>query len=571
MTISIATPVIQRSLAIPVSHACPLCGQPLDPVIARFQRDLEARVLHRLEAVHPKWKPGEGICPDCVFEAVRQMRAERTESAIQGALPLPFPLNGRGDAHLLPTPLRVNAHPNYTGRGVTIAFLDSGFYPHPDLVRPVNRILCYADATGAEVVEKERFKKARVTNWHGLMTASVGAGNGFMSSRLYRGIASQARLVLVKTGNPRGRGIRERDIHRALAWVVAQRERFDIRVVNVSLGGDHPSTGKLTMLDELAEEAVAQGLVVVTAAGNGGQHRIVPPASAPAAITVGGVNDQNVLDPRFRRRWPSNYGFGAHKVAKPEVLAPSIWLAAPMLPRTWVHNEALFLWELERSSDRELSGFLQTEYAETRFKKETRRLPLDEVRRIIRGRMNEQKYIHPHYQHVDGTSMAAPVVSAVAAQMLEANLALTPSQVKEILVQTAEPLDGVPFAQQGAGVINAGAAVALALRARGGLFEELPLSPRLTRKSVTFYYHDPSARSVALVGGFNGWQSKKYHLHGPAHGMWQITIPRPPADVYPYKFLVDGMRWVHDPENPARMEDGYGGLNSLLVLSKTKA
>ena len=304
---------------------------------------------------------------------------------------------------------------------------------------------------------------------------------------------------------------------------------FDIRVVNVSLGGDHPSTGKLTMLDELAEEAVAQGLVVVTAAGNGGQHRIVPPASAPAAITVGGVNDQNVLDPRFRRRWPSNYGFGAHKVAKPEVLAPSIWLAAPMLPRTWVHNEALFLWELERSSDRELSGFLQTEYAETRFKKETRRLPLDEVRRIIRGRMNEQKYIHPHYQHVDGTSMAAPVVSAVAAQMLEANLALTPSQVKEILVQTAEPLDGVPFAQQGAGVINAGAAVALALRARGGLFEELPLSPRLTRKSVTFYYHDPSARSVALVGGFNGWQSKKYHLHGPAHGMWQITIPRPPA------------------------------------------
>jgi len=126
VTISIATPVIQRSLAIPVSHACPLCGQPLDPVIARFQRDLEARVLHRLEAVHPKWKPGDGICPDCVFEAVRQMRAERTESAIQGALPLPFPLNGRGDAHLLPTPLRVNAHPNYTGRGVTIAFLPVG-------------------------------------------------------------------------------------------------------------------------------------------------------------------------------------------------------------------------------------------------------------------------------------------------------------------------------------------------------------------------------------------------------------------------------------------------------------
>jgi len=37
---------------------------------------------------------------------------------------------------VLPTPLRMDADERFTGRGVTIAFLDSGFHAHPDLTRP---------------------------------------------------------------------------------------------------------------------------------------------------------------------------------------------------------------------------------------------------------------------------------------------------------------------------------------------------------------------------------------------------------------------------------------------------
>jgi serine protease AprX len=46
----------------------------------------------------------------------------------------------------------------------------------------------------------------------------------------------------------------------------------------------------------------------------------------------------------------------------------------------------------------------------------------------VRQRINDQKFIHPHYQHVDGTSFAAAIVSAAVAQMLEANPALTPAR-----------------------------------------------------------------------------------------------------------------------------------------------
>ena len=545
------------------SHApirCPLCDRPIDPAIVPFQHKLEPHLTRILRAERPDWEPETGACPECVFQAARQAQAERSHYSLQDELQLPFPVYLRDQADILPTPVRVYAHPQYTGRGMTIAFLDSGFYPHPDLTRPVNRILCYVDATSVEYAEKKHFKRPHISSWHGLMTSCVAAGNGFMSGQRYRGIASQANLALVKTGNRRSRRITERDIRRALNWVIANQQRFNIRIVNISLGGDHPSSGPLAALDEKVEAAVARGMVVVVAAGNGGDRRIVPPASAPSAITVGGLNDQNSLDRRFHRMYESNYGRGVRGVRKPDLIAPARWLAAPMLPGTWVHNEGQFLWRLIRASDAEFRRILETDYAQARFSKKTLSLPLDEIRRAIRQRMIEQKYIHPHYQHVDGTSMATPIVSAVVAQMLEANPALTPIQVKEHLLATAEPLPDVSPERQGHGVINAGRAVASVLRAARD--DHAP--PFAPQRTVTLHYYDKDARQVALVGSFNGWRPHEMRERLP--GVWHITLPLPPRETHAYKFLVDGTRLIADPENTARIEDGYGGFYSLLTV-----
>jgi 1,4-alpha-glucan branching enzyme len=98
------------------------------------------------------------------------------------------------------------------------------------------------------------------------------------------------------------------------------------------------------------------------------------------------------------------------------------------------------------------------------------------------------------------------------------------------------------------------------------------VSPSLQADGVTFTYYDPDRRAarVALVGSFNNWDPRGYELRAnlfapPSAGLWQITIPSPPSGKYRYKFLVDD-GWIDDPENPERLEDGYGGFASILEV-----
>jgi serine protease AprX len=145
---------------------------------------------------------------------------------------------------VVPTAVRLNADTNYTGKGVTMAFLDSGFYPHPDLVEPENRILAYHDVTDETSSLKPEgygsvarllttaggIDRSRVESWqwHGTQTSVVAAGNGRLSDGLYRGLASAAQVVLIKASE-RGR-ISEENIARGIEWVIDNRDRHYIRV-----------------------------------------------------------------------------------------------------------------------------------------------------------------------------------------------------------------------------------------------------------------------------------------------------------------------------------------------------
>ncbi|MGH9900102.1 MAG: S8 family serine peptidase [Pyrinomonadaceae bacterium] len=364
----------------------------------------------------------------------------------------------------LPTPLRLDTDDRFAGRGVTIAFLDSGFYSHPDLTLPRNRILTFQNIVGEGQLSLDQ---PDVASWHGMMTSVVAAGNGYLSNGVYRGIAPESNLVLVKIGSS-GR-IPEANIRYGVEWVLQHHEQFGIRVINISAGGDNVESYLHNRLSRTVEEAVKKGLTVVCAAGNSGSqadHPVLPPASAPSVITVGGLDDHNSLDRVRRGMYRSSYGPTCDGLQKPEVIAPGIWVAAPILPLTPTATEAEFYAALDVASDDEMTEIMEKYRGVDLSIDEARNLPGYLIRQLVSIKLREGNVINGHYKFVDGTSFAAPIVSSIIACMLEANPCLTPQQVKRILIDTAERLPHVAIDRQGWGVVVPRRAVEVACNSR---------------------------------------------------------------------------------------------------------
>src|SRR5512140_318408 len=89
---------------------------------------------------------------------------------------------------ILPIAERLHAETGYAGRGITVAFIDSGFHAHPDLTSGRDRVVAYHDihAPGAG---REALSQSDASAWHGMMTSVVACGNGALSGGRYRGLA----------------------------------------------------------------------------------------------------------------------------------------------------------------------------------------------------------------------------------------------------------------------------------------------------------------------------------------------------------------------------------------------
>ncbi|MEQ8673101.1 MAG: S8 family serine peptidase [Aggregatilineales bacterium] len=375
-----------------------------------------------------------------------------------------YPAAVPGKITLMSTPERMQALPEYTGKGVVMAFVDSGFYEHPDLDK---RVITYIDATTERIKEGKRFNKSAPYSWHGQMTSVIAAGNGKISGGAYRGIASNAELILIKVMTEDFQ-LKEADILRGLRWILGNLTRYKIDIVNLSVGGDFVSNDPDHPIHRAIRDLTSAGVVVVAATGNHDKGRVFPPASTPEAITVGGYNDHNTLD---RTQWTgfhNNWGHDYHGNQKPDILAPAIWIASPILPNTEVDKEARWLGPLLQKPNqnilRELVTLGRTEFLKRRFEKEH---PDEDVYAAMQEKIHAHKLINAHYQHVDGTSVAAPIVSSIIAQMLEVNPQLKPEQIRTILTKTATPLEQLPKEKQGSGAINAAEAVRSALRLKG--------------------------------------------------------------------------------------------------------
>ena len=551
---------------------CPLCGDEVDRILFRYHIDNEKVVVAKIKEHNPAWSENDGVCSRCVdyyhTEVVMQQRMLPEVGPY-------FPVKSADDFIILPTPLRLDADARFTGKGVTICFIDSGFYMHDDLTVQTNRIKKIVDITkktSPKPSPKERASGESAAQWHGTMTSVVCAGDGYCSKGLYKGIASDANLVLLKVMSERTPSendaghITTENIVKALQWVLTNYKKYDIRIVNMSLGDDNATSYKQSEIDKLAAQLVEKGIVVVAAVGNDENGLIKPPANSPDVIAVGGFDDENNLDEGLLL-YHSTYGKTVDELMKPELVANAIWIAAPILPGTKEKREAELLYDLVKTEDDKLAAALSTVFPD--IKLDNAVLQSNDVtfiREAIVRRIQSAKYISKDYMHVDGTSFAAPIVCSVIAQMLEANPQLTPAAIREVLFSTAKRIENFPAERQGFGVIRPRKAVLKILK-REMIVKEHN-SPFINQKknSIGFFMQSDCVSHISLAGSFNHWAQDVLLLEPGRNGVWKIEIPMLPAGTYKYKFFVDDKMWMEDVDNPYREPDGFSGFNSLLII-----
>ncbi len=635
-------------------RACSVCGAPCDPRLLAESSALLPAVARLVATANPSWHPSHGLCPPCAQQAAATLAAARHSASLhtQTDPHTTFPYYHPLEETVLSQPERLPDYNTFDGRDVTVAFLDSGYYPHPDLLasahwaeplpiwarlsaidlhrllqdRPL-RVAQYVDLTD----NGERLGLAQPSlwdgagdSWHGQMTTTIVAGNGLLSGGRYRGYAPQATLLPIKIGRGGGR-IPEEDILRGLQWLLRDDNwaRYHVRVLNISVGGDFAQPWRENPVARAAEELFARGVFIAAAAGNSGREELRAPASAPSVLTVGGVDDGNLPWPqaatlKHMALYPHNFGSvvpgGSNstalrqRIAKPELLAPARWVPAPILPVSPIFREVATIGELRRTllgydplRNDDFGWRSTADHSEERLRYHPPTW-MPEVWHGVRQRMNAHKWIHPYYQHVDGTSVSVAQVSAVAAQMVQANPALTPTQIRALLLESALPLALFPPHLTGAGLLQPRKAVALALRTAGGPLAGKALSAtplttaqwdagrlpkwsgqgtlsvvtddhkQMARDGATTYVgcYAPQAHAVSLIGSFNGWQPNRFALARTPSGWWHGALTLSPG-TYAYRFWVESSaapagHWRPDVENPGTIESGYAMQHSLLHI-----
>ncbi|MGN0343132.1 MAG: S8 family peptidase [Roseburia sp.] len=202
----------------------------------------------------------------------------------------------------------------YVGSGITVAVMDTGVGNHIDLQ---NRIIGFSDCMNGRTQSYD-------DNGHGTHIAGILGGSGFAGKGRYRGMAPGCRLLIIKTLDKRGNGTAQLFV-RALDWVLKNRERYEIRVLNISVGMlVSAREQEQRRLIEKVDEVWNAGIVVVAAAGNNGPRKnsITVPGLSRTVITVGSCDDESVEGHSFMREGYSGRGPTASCVVKPEVVAP---------------------------------------------------------------------------------------------------------------------------------------------------------------------------------------------------------------------------------------------------------
>ncbi len=327
----------------------------------------------------------------------------------------------------------------YRGAGVGVALIDTGVTPSADLG---SRLIARVDLT-PEGDGLDHYG-------HGTHMAGLIAGDGTLAAGAHTGAAPAANLVSVKVAGWDG-ATDVTTVIAGLRWAVANRDRYGLRVVNLSYGTDGDQPTDRDPLDYAVEQAWKAGLVVVVSAGNDA-GAVSKPGDDPFVVTVGAADLRDPADVFDDAVAP----FSSAGPGKPDLVAPGVSLVSLRAPGSTVDA------------------------------------------------FHPAARVGDSYFRGSGTSQAAAIVTGVIARMINANPSLTPDQVKGALIASADDLLRGPGA--GAGLLDAAGAVSWGNPTRKGKGPgvAVPVANRLAPASTGLGSIAASRGSETLVADLDG-------------------------------------------------------------------
>jgi serine protease AprX len=341
---------------------------------------------------------------------------------------------------------------NYTGAGIGVALIDSGVNSHPDLFTttlfPTSRVVYNQSFVPGDSSAADAYG-------HGTHIAGLSAGDGISStgpffSQNFKGIAPKANIVNLRVLDANGSAT-DSTVIAAISKAISLKSKYNIRVINLSLGRPVFESYRQDPLCHAVEQAWKNGIVVVVAAGNNGRYlptsgysTVTSPGNDPYVLTVGAMKPMGTpertddLIASYSSKGPTILDH----VVKPDVVAPGNLLVSTETSNTTLYNTEL-----------------------------NNRVPYSAY--VYGGSASPSKF----YFELSGTSMATGVVSGAVADLLQARPLMTPDQVKARLMKTAsktfpttssvyDPATGITYTSQydiftvGAGYVDLGAALA---------------------------------------------------------------------------------------------------------------
>lgn len=283
-----------------------------------------------------------------------------------------------------------------SGKGIAAAFIDTGVYPHPDLVKPRNRIVDFKDYIN-------EINEPYDDNGHG--TACIGAAFGAAVDGKFRAAAYDSSIVCAKAFNSLGYGFFS-DILAAMQWIYNIKEKHNIRVLVLpfSCCGTHRHFDVISLA---VEKLWRDGIFVCTCSGNLGPHEasIAPPGVCGSSFTTGACSTSgpSPLVAYFSGRGPVEGRFD-----KPDAVMPGYKV-------TTLNADTGYLPRMKSSAHAKLSG--------------------------------------PHYTEISGTSVAASLTAAAAVLMYQKKPGLSTDDMKGVLKRLCYSINELKNAQ-GAGMID---------------------------------------------------------------------------------------------------------------------